>query len=145
MFANPGPATDTIYCIRNVLLNTIYGFLFCMAYFTLPQIGEMFGEIFRTEFCFSPRYFACFARGSGHFSMFLLLQKYGLGKLLSVNDLLRLFELKFLRFPCSGRWRLWSCGWRASARKTPRADLRLPLRQVWCCLLIDFSLIDVVA
>ena len=87
-----------------------------MAIFTLPQFGEMFGETFRTEFCFLPRFFACFARGSGQFVLFSLLQKYGLGKLLSVNDLLRLFELKFLRI-----MRVNSGGDRA-AQRVPRPD-----------------------
>ena len=68
-----------------------------MAIFTLPQFGEMFGETFRTEFCFLPRFFACFARGSGQFVLFSLLEKYGLGKLLSVNYLFGFFELKFVR------------------------------------------------
>ena len=68
-----------------------------MAIFTLPQFGEMFGETFRTEFCFLPRFFACFARGSGQFVLFSLLQKYGLGKLLSINYLFGFFELKFVR------------------------------------------------
>ena len=68
-----------------------------MAYFPLPQIGERNGETFRIEFCFLPRFSACFARNSGLFCFILLFQKIGLGKVLSVNDLLRLFELKFLR------------------------------------------------
>ena len=34
---------------------------------------------------------------AGFFVMFSLLQKCGMGKVLSVNDLLRFFELKFLR------------------------------------------------
>ena len=68
-----------------------------MACFPLPQIGERNGETFRIEFCFSPRFSACFARNSGLFCFILLFQKIGLGKLLSVNYLFGFFELKFLR------------------------------------------------
>ena len=68
-----------------------------MAYFTLPQIGEMFGETIRIKFCFSPRFLPVLPAEAGIFAMFLLLQKCGLGKVLSVDDLFRLFELKFLR------------------------------------------------
>ena len=42
-------------------------FLFYVASFTLPQIGERIGETFRIKFCFSPRFFVCFARNSGLF------------------------------------------------------------------------------
>ena len=68
-----------------------------MACFPLPQIGERNGETFRIEFCFLPRFSACFARVSGLFCFILLFQKCGLGKLLSVNYLFGFFELKFLR------------------------------------------------
>ena len=68
-----------------------------MACLSLPQIGERNGETFRIEFCFSPCFSACFARNSGPFCFILLFQKFGLGKVLSVNYLLGFFELKFLR------------------------------------------------
>ena len=53
---------------------------------------------------------------AGIFAVFSLLQKYGLGKVLSVNDLLRLFELKFLRV-----MRVNGGGDRA-AQRVPRPD-----------------------
>ena len=68
-----------------------------MACFPLPQIGERNGETFRIEFYFLHRFSACFARISGLFCFILAFSKIGLGKLLSVNYLLCLFELKFLR------------------------------------------------
>ena len=69
----------------------LYGFS------TLPQIGERNRETFRTEFCFSPRFLTVLPAEAGFFVMFSLLQKCGLGKVLSVNYLFGLFELKFLR------------------------------------------------
>ena len=73
-----------------------------MAYFTLPQIGEMFvgkemGKLFGSNFVFRPAFQPVLPAEAGVFVVFSLLQKSGLGKVLSVNDLLRLFELKFLR------------------------------------------------
>ena len=50
---------------------------------------------------------------------------------------------KVSRFPCSGRWHPSLDGWRASARRAPRAGL--PLRQVRCWLQFVFSMFDVVA
>ena len=64
-----------------------------MACSFLPQIGERNGGTFRIEFCFLPRFLACFARNS----FILLFQKIGLGTLLSINYLFGFFELKFLR------------------------------------------------
>ena len=87
-----------------------------MASFTLPQIGERNGETFRIEFCFLPRFSACFARNSGLFCFILLFQKIGLGKLLSINYLFGFFELKFLRVV-----RVNGGGDRA-AQRVPRPD-----------------------
>ena len=53
---------------------------------------------------------------AGFFVMFSLLQKSGLGKVLSVNDLLRLFELKFLRVVRVNR------GGDRAAQRVPRPD-----------------------
>ena len=42
--SNPAtPATDTIYCIRNVLPNTIYGFCFICGFFSLLIVGKIVG------------------------------------------------------------------------------------------------------
>ncbi len=68
-----------------------------MAYFLLPQIGERNGETFRIEFCCCPAFQPVLPAYAGFFVLLLLFQKIGLGKLLSVNYLLCLFELKFLR------------------------------------------------
>ena len=92
-------------------------FLFYMAIFNLPQFGERNGETFRIEFCFSPRFSACFARGSGLFCFILLFQKIGLGKVLSVDDLLSFFELKFLRVVRVHR------GGDRAAQTVPRPDV----------------------
>lgn len=97
MSANPGPATDTIYCIRNVLPNTIYGFCFLQLVFFFPKLGKELGKLFGRNFVFRPVFLPVLPAEAGIFAMFLLLQKYGLGKLLSVNYFFRLFELKFLR------------------------------------------------
>ena len=87
-----------------------------MAYFTLPQFGERIGETFRTEFCFSPRFQSVLPAIAGFFVLFLLFQKIGLGKVLSVNDLLRFFELKFLRVMRVHR------GSDRAAQRVPRPD-----------------------
>lgn len=91
-------------------------FLFYMAIFTLSQIGERNGETFRTEFCFSPRFQSVLPAIAGFFVLFLLFQKIGLGKVLSVNDLLRFFELKFLRVMRVHR------GSDRAAQRVPRPD-----------------------
>ena len=56
-------------------------------------MGKLFGLNFVFCFVFQP----VLPAYAGFFVMFSLLQKCGLGKDLSVNDLLRFFELKFLR------------------------------------------------
>ena len=55
-------------------------FLFYVASFTLPQIGERNGETFRIEFCFLPRFSACFARISGLFCFILAFSKNRFGE-----------------------------------------------------------------
>ena len=55
------------------------------------------GKLFGLNFVFRPVFLSVLPAIAGFFVMFSLLQKCGLGKDLSVNDLLRLFELKFLR------------------------------------------------
>ena len=54
-------------------------------------------DLFGSNFVFCSAYQPVFPAYAGVFGLFFLFQKIGLGKLLSVNDLLRLFELKFLR------------------------------------------------
>ena len=96
--SNPAtPATDTIYCIRNVHPNTIYGFCFIWLFSLFPKLGKEMGKLFGLNFVFRPVFLSVLPAIAGFFVMFSLLQKCGLGKDLSVNDLLRLFELKFLR------------------------------------------------
>ena len=87
----------TIYCIRNVHLNTIYGFCFIWLFSLFPKLGKEMGKLFGLNFVFRPVFLSVLPAIAGFFVMFSLLQKCGLGKDLSVNDLLRLFELKFLR------------------------------------------------
>ena len=55
------------------------------------------GKLFGLNFVSRPVFLSVLPAIAGFFVMFSLLQKCGLGKDLSVNDLLRLFELKFLR------------------------------------------------
>ncbi len=55
------------------------------------------GKLFGRNFVFRPVFLSVLPAEAGRFVLFSLLQKCGLGKVLSVNDLLRLFELKFLR------------------------------------------------
>lgn len=88
---------DTIYCIRNALPNTIYGFCFIWLFSLFPKLGKEMGKLFGLNFVFCPVFLSVLPAIAGFFVMFSLLQKCGLGKDLSVNDLLRLFELKFLR------------------------------------------------
>ena len=55
------------------------------------------GKLFGLNFVFRPVFLSVLPAIAGFFVMFSLLQKCGLGKVLSVNYLLCLFELKFLR------------------------------------------------
>ena len=55
-------------------------FLFYMACFPLPQIGERNGETFRTEFCFLPRFSACFVRICGLFCFTFAFSKNWFGE-----------------------------------------------------------------
>ena len=51
--SNPAtPATDTIYCIRNVLPNTIYGFCFMWLLSLFPKLGKEMGKLFGSNFIF---------------------------------------------------------------------------------------------
>ena len=54
-------------------------------------------DLFGRNFVFRPVFLSVLPAEAGIFAVFSLFQKCGLGKVLSVNDLLRLFELKFLR------------------------------------------------
>ena len=74
------------------------------------------GKLFGLNFVFRPVFLSVLPAIAGFFVMFSLLQKSGLGKVLSVNDLLRLFELKFLRV-----MRVNGGGDRA-AQRVPRPD-----------------------
>ena len=62
-----------------------------------PNLGKELGKLFGRNFVFCPVFLPVLPAEAGIFAVFLLLQKCGLGKVLSVDDLLRLFELKFLR------------------------------------------------
>ena len=55
-------------------------FLFYVASFALPQIGERNGETFRIEFYFLHRFSACFARISGLFCFILAFSKNRFGE-----------------------------------------------------------------
>ena len=66
-------------------------------YFLFPKLGKEMGKLFGRNFVFCPAFQPVLPAIAGFFVVFSFLQKYGLGKVLSVNDLLRLFELKFLR------------------------------------------------
>ena len=74
----PSHRYHILYLICSILYNI--WFLFYMASFVLPQIGEMFGETFRIEFCFSPRFFACFARICGLFCFIFAFSKNWFGE-----------------------------------------------------------------
>ena len=51
--SNPAtPATDTIYCIRNALPNTIYGFCFMWLLSLFPKLGKCLGKLFGLNFVF---------------------------------------------------------------------------------------------
>ena len=96
--SNPAtPATDTIYCIRNVHPNTIYGFCFIWLIFFFPRLGKEMGKLFGLNFVFLPAFQPVLPAIAGFFALFCFFKKIGLGKLLSVIYLLCLFELKFLR------------------------------------------------
>ena len=74
------------------------------------------GKLFGRNFVFRPVFLSVLPAKAGSFAVFSLLQKCGLGKVLSINDLLRLFELKFLRVV-----RVNGGGDRA-AQRVPRPD-----------------------
>ena len=65
--------------------------------FLFPKLGKEMGKFFGLNFVFCPAFQPVLPAYAGFFVLFLLFQKIGLGKLLSVNYLLCLFELKFLR------------------------------------------------
>ena len=73
-------------------------------------------DLFGSNFDFCSAFQPILPAIAGSFVLFSLLQKCGLGKVLSVNDLLRLFELKFLRVV-----RVNGGGDRA-AQRVPRPD-----------------------
>ena len=53
--SNPAtPATDTIYCIRNLFPNTIYGFCFIWLFSLFPNLGKCLGKLFGRNFVFCP-------------------------------------------------------------------------------------------
>ena len=85
----PSHRYHILYKIEQIKYNI--WFLFYMACFPLPQIGERNGETFRIEFYFLHRFSACFARISGLFCFILAFSKIGLGKLLSVKYLFGFF------------------------------------------------------
>ena len=96
--SNPAtPATDTIYCIRLSKSNTIYGFCFMWLLSLFPKLGKEMGKLFGLNFVFCFVFQPVLPAYAGFFVLFLLFQKIGLGKLLSVNYLFGFFELKFLR------------------------------------------------
>ena len=68
-----------------------------MTFLAFPQIGETFGETFRSNFCPLPCILLISPAKAGVFVCFLSFSKMGLGKFLSVNYFLGFFELKFVR------------------------------------------------
>ena len=68
-----------------------------MAFLAFPQIGETFGETFRSNFCPLPCILLISPAKSGVFVCFLSFSKMGLGKFFSVNYFLCFFELKLIR------------------------------------------------
>ncbi len=115
--SNPAtPATDTIYCIRLNISNTIYGFCFMWLLSLFPKLGKEMGKLFGLNFVFCFVFQPVLPAYAGFFVLFLLFQKIGLGKLLSVNYLFGFFELKFLRIV-----RVHRRGYRAS-QTMPRPD-----------------------
>ena len=74
----PSHRYHILYKIEQIKYNI--WFLFYLACFPLPQIGERNGETFRIEFCFLPRFSACFARISGLFCFILAFSKNWFGE-----------------------------------------------------------------
>ena len=68
-----------------------------MAFLAFPQIGETFGETFRSNFCPLPCILLISLAKAGVFVCSLSFSKIGLGKFLSVNYFLGFFELKLIR------------------------------------------------
>ena len=79
--SNPAtPASYTIYCIRKVLPNTIYGFCFIWLFYFFPKLGKDLGKLFGRNFIFCPDFSLVLPAGAGVFALFLLLQKWAWGK-----------------------------------------------------------------
>ena len=74
----PSHGYHILYKIEQIKYNI--WFLFYVASFTLPQIGERNGETFRTEFCFLLRFSACFARIRGLFCFIFAFSKNRFGE-----------------------------------------------------------------
>ena len=68
-----------------------------MTFLAFPQIGETFGETFRSNFCPLPCILLISPAKAGVFVCSLSFSKIGLGKFSSVNYFLGFFELKFVR------------------------------------------------
>ena len=116
--SNPAtPAKDTIYCIRNVLPNTIYGFCFIWLVFLFPKLGKEMGKLFGLNFVFCPAFQPVLSAYAGFFVLLLLFQKIGLGKLLSVNYLCKAFpkfpiapELQIFQYRILSAWEILCVG-----------------------------------
>lgn len=63
-------ATDTIYCIRNVHLNTIYGFCFIWLFSLFPKLGKEMGKLFGLNFVFRPVFLSVLPAIAGFFVLF---------------------------------------------------------------------------
>ena len=74
----PSHRYHILYKIEQIKYNI--WFLLYVTSFTLPQIGERNGEIFRIEFCFLPRCSACFARICGLFCFIFTFSKKRFGE-----------------------------------------------------------------
>ena len=81
-----------------------------------PKLGKEMGKLFGLNFVFRFVFQPVLPAYAGIFVLFLLFQKIGLGKLLSVNYLFGFFELKFFRVV-----RVHRRGYRA-AQTMPRPD-----------------------
>ena len=62
-----------------------------------PKLGKEMGKLFGLNFIFCTAFQPVLPAYAGFFVLFLLFQKIGLAKLLSINYLFGFFELKFVR------------------------------------------------
>ena len=104
--SNPAtPATDTIYCIRNVLPNTIYGFCFMWLLSLFPKLGKEMGKLFGLNFVFLPRFSACFVRICGLFCFTFAFSKNWFGETFVSKLPFRLLLAEIPPSSACKRWR----------------------------------------